>query len=80
MANHMVTSLSEIQVIDKRHVAVPGSGAANLATPANYASITAMRTRLNAISATTYTAARMDAMTHNDMIYAIRQSDDLAGI
>ena len=65
-------------IVDKR--SVHNSGASVLATPANYSSIFAMRTRLNAISATSYSAARLDAMTVNDMVYAIRLSDDAAGI
>jgi hypothetical protein len=42
---------------------------------ANFGSIDAMRARLTAISATTYSAAELDKMTMNDMIYAIRVND-----
>jgi hypothetical protein len=38
-------------------------------------SIDAMRARLTAIDSTTYSAAQLDLMTMNDMIYAIRVSD-----
>lgn len=38
-------------------------------------SISAMRTRLAAIDASYYTTARLDQMTHNDMVYAIRVND-----
>lgn len=41
----------------------------------DYASIAAMRTRLAAISAGYYTAARLNTLTYNDMVYAIRQND-----
>lgn len=41
----------------------------------NFASIDAMRRRLTAISATTYSAAELDKMTYNDMVYAIRVND-----
>ncbi len=34
-----------------------------------------MRARLTAISGTTYTAAVLDQMTFNDMLYAIRLND-----
>jgi hypothetical protein len=34
-----------------------------------------MRDRLTAISATTYSAAELDKMTYNDMVYAIRVND-----
>lgn len=50
-----------------------------IATPANYASISSMRTRLLAIGGV-YTAAYLDTMTMNDMVYALRLSDDSAGI
>lgn len=51
-----------------------------IATPANYASISSMRTRLAAINGSLYTSTYLDGMTMNDMIYAIRTNDDLAGI
>ena len=38
-------------------------------------SIEAMRARLKAISAANYTDARLNAMTMNDMVYAIRLAD-----
>lgn len=65
-------------VTDKRKTA--GSLTQPLATPANYADVAALRTRLNAISSTTYSADRLNAMTKNDMIYAVRLNDDAAGI
>lgn len=40
-----------------------------------FGSIGDMRARLTAISATTYSAAELDKMTLNDMIYAIRVND-----
>lgn len=57
-----------------------GTNAALVATPANYASITALRARLTAINATSYTATRMNQMTVNDLIYAVRLNDDPASI
>ena len=57
-----------------------GTAKIPLAGENNYDSITDLRTRLTAISGTTYTAARLDAMTKNDMIYAVRVNDDLTGI
>ena len=54
--------------------------AALVGTPANYWSIGAMRTRLTAISGTTFTAARLDAMTENDMVFALRNNDDPTSI
>ncbi len=67
-----------IDVIDKRKV--QGASTTPLATPANYASVSALRTRLAAINGTLYTATYMDLMTKNDMVYAIRLNDDSAGI
>lgn len=57
-----------------------GSNAALVATPANYASVSAMKARLTAINATSFTAARLANMTVNDLIYALRLNDDPATI
>lgn len=46
----------------------------------NTKDIASMITRLKAISSTTYTDARLAAMTPNDMIYAIRLNDEAGGI
>jgi len=40
----------------------------------NMGSITEMRTRLTTINAGYYTAARLDAMTLNDLVYALKDS------
>jgi hypothetical protein len=47
---------------------------------ANYRDIAGLRARLTAINATSYSSARLDSMTENDMIYALRLNDDAAGI
>lgn len=65
-------------VVDKRQT--QGVATSPIATPANYASVSAMRTRLAAINGALYTSAYLDVMTKNDMVYAIRTSDDAAGI
>lgn len=57
----------------------PGNGA-DITTPANYASVAAMRARLTAISGTTYSSANLDIMSVNDMIYALRVNDDATSI
>lgn len=57
-----------------------GSNAALVATPANYASVSAMKTRLAAINGTSYTTARMNTMTVNDLAYALRLNDDAGSI
>lgn len=53
-----------------------GNTAAAVATPANYASVTALRSRLATINAGYYTAAKLNQMTLNDMVYAVRLNDD----
>lgn len=45
----------------------------------NTEDIQSMRARLTAISATAYSSANLDAMTLNDMIYALRTADDPDG-
>jgi hypothetical protein len=52
----------------------------DLGTVANYASLTALRTRLAAISGTYYTTTRLDSMTINDMVFALRNHDDATTI
>lgn len=42
--------------------------------------IQSMRDRLTAINGTYYTAARLNNMTYNDMVYAIRLADDLTTV
>jgi hypothetical protein len=64
--------------VDKRKT--QGQLAGVVATPANYASDATLDARLTAISGTTYTAARLRAMTWNDKVYAVRLSDDAAGV
>lgn len=49
-------------------------------TDADMATVDAMRTRLAAIDATAYSAANLNTMTLNDMVYALRVHDNLAGV
>jgi len=57
---------------------VPASGNSGsfLSNGANYLSIVAMRTRLAAFDATTYTSEVLESMTTNDMVFALRSIDD----
>lgn len=64
--------------VDKRRV--KGQTGSSLATSGNYDSVGTMRTRLAAINGTYYTTARLNSMTENDMVYALRLADDAAGI
>jgi hypothetical protein len=50
--------------------------ASGLTTPANYVSLAAIRGALNAANATYYTVARMDTMTVNDLVFALRSIQD----
>lgn len=45
-------------------------------TDPDLATIATMRTRLAAVDAGYYTAARLNGMTHNDMVYALRLADN----
>lgn len=49
-------------------------------TDTDLVSISAMRTRLAAIDADYYTAARLNNMTYNDMVYAIRVNDSASTV
>lgn len=49
-------------------------------TVANLKDTASRRARLAAISSTTYTPAVLDAMTDNDMLYAIRLNDEAGSI
>lgn len=75
MANIQMGQVSVNIANARKAVADPGS-TSNLGTPGNYASISALRTRLAAIDAAYYTSARLDQMTVNDMVYAVRLADD----
>lgn len=46
----------------------------------NMDNIAAMKTRLAAIDGTFYTTARLNTMTVNDMVYAIRTNDNASTI
>lgn len=64
--------------VDKRRT--QSNTTTGLATPANYADTGSLRSRLAAINAGYYTSARLNNMTKNDMIYAVRVNDDAAGV
>lgn len=54
---------------------VGGKGDEGGWSDANALSVDAMRTRLTAISATAYSSDKLDRMTTNDMLYALRVHD-----
>ena len=49
---------------------------ANLTAPTDFNSLNSMRTALAAVNGTYYTPARLDSMTSNDMVYALRVHKD----
>lgn len=77
MAQHQVGEV-EVGFVNKNRATAGSVAKSNgdVATPANYENMAALDARLTAISATTYTASRLDTMTLNDKIYALRLSDD----
>lgn len=54
--------------------------AAGTSDASNYASVAGLRARLAAVNGTYYTATRLNLMTKNDMVYAVRLADDAAGV
>lgn len=57
------------------------TGADVIAESANMSTVSTLKARLTALAPTSYTAARMNTMTRNDLIYALRKaSADNAGI
>jgi hypothetical protein len=67
-------------IVDKR-VGRGNAGQNILAEADNMDSVFALRNRLVGLNGTYFTPARLDAMTKNDMIYAVRlASADSAGI
>ena len=68
---------------DKRHVAkiTAATNASAEAELANYGTVSTLRTRLAAIDGTYYTTARLNQMSKNDMVFALRnKTGDSAGI
>lgn len=78
MANTQVGAV-DFGFIDKRRGRDHGSPVPS--EQSNYDLVSDLRARLTALEATTFTAARLDAMSVNDMVYALRvRSSDSAGI
>lgn len=66
-------------ITDKRRVQGASSQPGTI-MGANYKDVAALRARLTAINAAYYTTGRLNDMTENDMVYAVRLNDDAAGI
>lgn len=74
----MANAQTDTPKIDGIAAANRGAGAAgsNFATPLNYTSVTALRTALAAANGAYYTSARLDSLTVNDMVWALRSIQD----
>jgi hypothetical protein len=77
MANYQQDTVWKL--VDKRHTINETSTPAAATFNTNTEDVYTMRTRLLAIGGI-YTNAYLDKMTRNDMLYAIRLNDELAGI
>lgn len=71
---------NRVGVVDKRRNP-KGQNTARVLTgaAANYDDVAGLRARLGVINAGFYTAARLNQMTKNDMLYAVRLADDAGG-
>lgn len=78
MAQNQVRNLHGIA--DTRNAVKGGKDVHPFNNTQNVVDIAKMRSRLKAISASTYTDAQLDKMTMNDMLYAIRLNDEKAGM
>lgn len=58
----------------------PGTQNTSVATAVDEATVASLRARLTAVNAGYYTATRLNAMTKNDMVYAVRLADNPTGI
>ena len=72
----------QVQIGNKHGVAARGgtniNGGSSVGSPfedEDMDDINAMRTRLAAISGTSYSASRLNTMSYNDMVYALRVHD-----
>ena len=76
MAQHQIGNSQG--VVDKQRSTSRSVAKSNnsVSTPANYDNVAAMDARLQAINAGYYTNARLDSMTMNDKVYALRIADD----
>lgn len=64
--------------VDRRRLATDANVRAT--TPANYLDVGGLRARLAALQPATFTAKKLNEMTKNDMVFALRHLDDAASI
>ncbi len=71
---------STFDFVDNRTGRGYSGSTSSLVEQNNYDSIAELKTRLTALAASSYTAARLNTMTKNDMVYALRTLQDAAGM
>jgi hypothetical protein len=71
VAQHQLTPPA-VNFPDKRRTSSAANGNKNVTTPANFASNNDLDAALTAANGTYYTAARLDKMTQNDKVHALR--------
>lgn len=78
MAQNMVDAAADFQFVNsQRATATAGGNSTGLsAGGSNYLSVSALRSALAAYDAFTYTATALDAMSVNDMVFALRNCSD----
>ncbi len=77
MAQHQLRSCIRINFVAKTR-AVAASAAVStdsLVTPGNWTDMTALDARLTTLDGTLYSAAKLNELTLNDKIYALRVAD-----
>lgn len=67
-------------IVDARHVQGDLALKGNLSGNIFYNDVTRLRSRLTTLNAAYYTSARLDKMTKNDLVYALRLADDPTSI
>lgn len=66
--------------VDKRRATRAGSNALSVGTDANFTDVAGLRARLFAAAPSSYSQARLETMTKNDMQYALRLLDEAGSI
>lgn len=79
MANQQIGNHSGVTAVGGKNRNGGNDGNAGLVLT-NQVSIAAMRTRLAAINPNSYTQQRLDTMTYNDLVYALRVHDAAGSI
>ncbi len=76
MANMVGTSTDGLTFANRIRSTAGGTNSSNINTPANYASMSSLDARLTAINAAYYTPARLETLSMNDKVFAVRLNDD----